>query len=333
MRTLIINFCCVLLFLTEVVAETNSDGAAKHPDLRIGWQTTWATKGQLVQILQKTSILKDQSLNSEFVGFAYGAPLNQAALAGNVDVVLTADQPALTLISKDPNWEIIGRLMYNSGALMVRPNSPYKTISDLKGKTIAVPFVAAVHRVLIELETKAGLKPDEDIKNVNLGINEIQNLAVAGKESGWGTIDGMMVWDPTPFILEGKGLVRTIARGDITAVILMHKSKTANTAIPEKFLKAMREAYWYYRQHKGEANQWFATAANIDYDLEVLNKSAAPEPNLSANSREDIHLKLSAADIRNLKVVADFLFDKKLIDKQPDIDSAVKQSFINAVER
>ena len=55
--------------------------------IRIGWQTTWATQGQLAVILMKTDILKNLGFEPEFVGFSYGGPLNEGALAGEVDVL------------------------------------------------------------------------------------------------------------------------------------------------------------------------------------------------------------------------------------------------------
>ncbi len=73
----------------------------KLTKIRIGWQIPWATQGQLVQIWKHTDILKKNELKAEFVGRTYGPLLNEIALAGEIDVVLTADQPAAALFSKD----------------------------------------------------------------------------------------------------------------------------------------------------------------------------------------------------------------------------------------
>jgi len=69
--------------------------------IRVGWQVPWATQGQLVQILKHTDILKQNGLEAEFVGRTYGPVLNEIALANGIDVVLTADQPAAALFSKN----------------------------------------------------------------------------------------------------------------------------------------------------------------------------------------------------------------------------------------
>ncbi|MEI6672758.1 MAG: hypothetical protein WCL02_05530 [bacterium] len=55
-------------------------------------------------------------------------------------MILTADQPAATLLSKNPNWTIVGRLMYNRVSLYVPKGSDITSVSQLKGKTVAMPF-------------------------------------------------------------------------------------------------------------------------------------------------------------------------------------------------
>ena len=54
-------------------------------------------------------------------------PLNEAALAGEVDVLFTADQPALALCHRDRKWKMIGRLMYNRVGTFV-PFSSFDSI-------------------------------------------------------------------------------------------------------------------------------------------------------------------------------------------------------------
>src|SRR5437660_11264097 len=89
--------------------------------IRIGWQVPWATQGQIVEVLKHTDILQKHALRGEFKGFTYGAPLNEAALGGEVDVFFTADQPAATLLSRSGDFRIVSRLMYNRVATYVPP--------------------------------------------------------------------------------------------------------------------------------------------------------------------------------------------------------------------
>src|ERR1019366_9319058 len=94
----------------SLAATVHADGLTK---IRVGWQIPWATQGQLVQIWKHTDILKKNGLEAEFIGKTYGPMLNEIALAGGLDVILTADQPAAALFAKDMGWIGVARLMYN----------------------------------------------------------------------------------------------------------------------------------------------------------------------------------------------------------------------------
>ena len=120
--------------LVSCFGKKDSNNNQETTHLRVGWQIPWATQGQLVQILKRTEILKKNNLSAEFIGRTYGPMLNELALADSIDVVLTADQPAAVLFSKDKGWVAVGRLMYNRTATYVPINSPVKDLGDLKGK-------------------------------------------------------------------------------------------------------------------------------------------------------------------------------------------------------
>jgi len=65
---------------TPTGAAAPAPGAAAGTPLRIGWQTTWATQGQLVAVLQHTDIL-------ETAGFA---PLGRLVVEGWSSLLLEA---------------------------------------------------------------------------------------------------------------------------------------------------------------------------------------------------------------------------------------------------
>ena len=312
---LIVALCAMLGSGRATVAAPNLTS------LKIGWQSTWATQGQLSLILQKTPILEENGIKGEFLSFVYGGPLNEAAVAGAVDVVLTADQPALTLLSKDPNWEIVGRLMYNSGAIVVPAKSQLNSVQDLKGKSVAVPFVAAVHRVLIRKEEEAGLQPGMDVTNINLGMSEILTLAEAGKGASFGQVDAAALWDPAPLVLEAKGLARTISRGNILALVLMRKPYSSDPALREKLMNAISSAYVFYRSNRQSANAWFAEAARLDFDSTILDKAASVEPNLQGSAPPNV--KLSPEDIKALEDVEKFMLQQKLISVPVNVRAKV----------
>lgn len=313
------------LYLIFNTKQENSDLTS----IIIGWQIPWATQGQLTQILKHTDILKDNGLQGDFKGFSYGGPLNEAALAKEVDVIFTADQPAATLISKNNDWVIIGRLMYNRVSLYVPPNSDVKNASDLKGKTVAMPFGAAAQRMALKVEEEAGLDPEKDVKNINLGIYEQSDLVRDKNAKKWGNIDAMAGFDPTPAIFEEKGLIRYISTGKVVSLIVMSKEFIVkNPEAPEKFLLSMRDAYDFYRQDRTSADNWFIEESKLNVSLGALKISDSVEPNLLANSKEEIRLSFTQEDYLIMQEASDFLYDNKMITSRINMSEHTDTSYL-----
>lgn len=295
--------------------------------IRIGWQTPWATQGQLVQALKHLDILGKNGFQAEFKGFTSGAPLNEAALAGAVDVIFTADQPAATLLAKNPNWTIIGRLMYNRVSLYVPPKSPIKTIQDLKGKTVAMPFGAAAQRMALKEETNAGLVPDKDVKNINLDILEQGELVRSSDSATWKTIDALAGFDPSPAIFEEKGLVRNIAVGKVVSVIVMSNDYIKkNPKAPAAFMKSMYDAYAYYRGNVITVDAWFTQESRLDITPNALRVASSLEPNLDTNNA--IRLSLNDEDLKILQEAADFIYDRQLIKTKVIMSEHIDSSYV-----
>lgn len=309
---------------TEAVA-TDTKPAADAPEaagtpIRVGWQETWATQGQLSVILQQSDILKGLGFDPTFVGFSYGAPLNEGALAGEVDVLFTADQPAIALCNRDNTWGMIGRLMYNRVGTFVPPDSDVKDVAGLNGKTVAIPFGAAAHRETLGAVKAAGMDPTKDINAINMGIKEV---AVLAKSKKWDTVDAGSAWDPVFAQLESSGLVRTVAQGLVTSVVVMDDDFVkANPGADAKFMEAMSKAYEQYKGDTLKANEAFKTASNLDFSLAALDLAASVEPNLGANN--PVSVTLSVDDKANIQKAADFMLDAKILKAAVDTSSMIR---------
>lgn len=330
MKKIIFSFSLAILVLAGCAdrgqIEKNGEDLTK---VRIGWQIPWATEGQLTQVLKHTDLLKENGLEGEFKGFTYGGPLNEAALAGEVDVLFTADQPAMMLMSKSDDWVIIGRLMYNRVSLYVPPKSEIKKVADLKGKTVAMPFGAAAQRMALLEEKMAGLDPKNDVNNINLGIYEQSDLVRDPEAMKWGDVDALAGFDPTPAIFEEKGLVRNLAVGNVVSVIVMNKSYIeANPEAPVNFLKAFKGAYQYYRDNTEQANNWFTEEAGLDITPEALAIAASVEPNLGDG---EIRLDFSEDDYRVIDEAVNFLVEQKIISDYINPLDVIDLDYLNSI--
>lgn len=307
----------------------NINNNIKLTSIRIGWQIPWATQGQLTQILKHTDILKNNGLKAEFKGFTFGGPLNEAALAKQVDVLFTADQPVATLLSKNPNWVIVGRLMYNRVSLYVPPKSPIEAVADLRGKTIGMPFGAAAQRMALQAEKDAGLDPKKDVNNVNLDIYEQSDLVRDPDAIKWGNMDALAGFDPTPAIFEEKGLIRNLAIGKVVSVIVMSKDFIKlHPEAPVKFLQAFYDSYDYYRNNVKEADDWFTKESNLSITPKALQLASDIEPNLQVKSKKDIRIGFNDDDYKTLQEAADFIYDQSLVKAKVSMKDYIDLSYL-----
>lgn len=333
-RKLFVMFCIPVFILNACASPLRQEPPRSHVPIRIGWQTTWATQGQITQVLANTNILELNDLQGSFVGVTYGAPLNEAALAGDVDVLLTADQPAATLLARSNDWVIIGRLMFNRVGIYVPPEAEIGNLIDLKGKKIAMPFGAAAQRVALKAIADAGLDPKKDITAINLDITEQAGIVASGTLSSWGDVDAMAGFDPTMAMFEVNHQARILYTGRVTSVIVMSKSYIeSHPDAPEKFLKAFIEAVYYYAYQESRANEWFRRASQLTFDDEVLALSASVEPNLRAKKITDVSITLTPELISGMQEAADFIYANDLISKPIKMSDDIDQSYAQAAEQ
>lgn len=309
--------------------EPAAAGPGGRAPLRVGWQTSWATEAQLALLLQSGPFLSDQGFDARFVPFQYGAPLNEAALAGAVDVLFTADQPALVLASKAPSWGIIGRLMYNRVGVMSALDGPVATPADLRGRRMAVPFGAAAHRAAVGAARAAGLEAGRDLELVNLGIDELLSVVVAGSSGGrWGELDAVAAWDPTFAELEERRLVRTIHRENAIGLIVMNdRYEATHPGAGARFLTAVEGATRAFQADPLAAHEaLLQTQPGVS--LAALQRAAAVEPNLEATAPGEPaptpRLGLAAPDLRRLEEAAAFLHAVGIVKAPISVEAALR---------
>lgn len=314
-------------------------GGAREPPatedrLRLGWQVPWATQGQLVQVLKHTDLPERNRLRVEYRGFSYGGPLNEAALSGAVDVLLTADQPAAMLIARDPEWVIVGRLMYNRVAIYVPPASPVRRLADLRGKRVGIPFGAAAHRFALAVLDSAGVHPDTGFRALNLDIYEQSAVVAAGDAATWQGLDALVGFDPTPAIFEARRQARMLAVGTVVSLVVANRRYLRDhPGAVARFLKSLHEAYWFYGQNTDVADRWFSQESGLRFDPAVLGIAAAVEPNVSARSPDAVTLELTDRDFRVLDEAAAFVHAHGMVPRRVDMRAAFDPAALREARR
>ncbi len=292
--------------------------------IQVGWMTSWATTGQIMQAMIHTNIATLEDVPLIFRSFLFGPDINEAALHGEVDCVNNGLVPTISLLSASGDWVIVGRLIDSPLSVVARKGSGIETMQDLKGKSIAVPFGGGSHPFVIQLLAENGLQMGEGKGKVHLLNLKPSEQAIAMQQ---GSVDAVGTWEPQTAIMLARNLGKVIKVERHIGVITVRKSIAQNK--PEeivRLLKAYIQANYYVATHKEETDEWFADAAHMDNN--VLKFIKVIEPNTKAKTVTAIDIKLTPDDIKLGQRFADTMYKAELIPTQVDFNSRTDQSFL-----
>lgn len=142
-------------------------------------------------IIDEKMLEKQLGVTINWRRFDSGAKAMTALASGSVDITSAGSSPIAAAVSNGVQAELFW-ILENIGdaeAMVVRDGSGIMKPSDLKGKTIAVPFVSTTHfHTMFALE-QLGIKTDE-VKLLNMQPSAIY--------AAWqrGDIDAAFIWDP-----------------------------------------------------------------------------------------------------------------------------------------
>lgn len=177
---------------------------------------------------------------------------------------------------------LVADQIQSSEALVVRNGSGIKTFADLKGKTIATPFVSTSHFSLLGALKHWGIS-EKQVNIVNLQPLEI---AAAWKR---GDIDGAFVWSPALSEIRKSGQVLTDAAqvgkwGHPTFEVWVARKDFAekHPEVLKKFAAVTLDSFSDYRQHP---EKWTADSANAASIARIVGVNAADVPALISGNR------------------------------------------------
>lgn len=172
-------------------AQNLSAASASEFVLRIGHQkfdplTLVKTKGNLEARLKPLGVT-----SIKWVEFSSGPPMLEALNAGSIDFARTGDVPPVIAQAAGVPLVYVGGSAPKdqSSAVLVKRDSPLKTIADLKGKKVAFAKSSSANFLIVRILESARLKWS-DIQPVYLSPAD----ARAAFEQG--NIDAWVIWDP-----------------------------------------------------------------------------------------------------------------------------------------
>jgi sulfonate transport system substrate-binding protein len=205
MRTLFLRRGVVALFAAAV-----SFGAitqAQAETLRIGYQKY----GTLVLLKAKGTLekrLAAQGVDVKWTEFPGGPQLLEGLNVGSIDFGVTGETPPVfaQAAGADLLYVAYEPPAPTSEAILVPKDSPIRSVSELKGKKVALNKGSNVHYLLVRALEEAGLKYS-DIQTVFLPPSD----ARAAFERG--SVDAWVIWDPYQAAAEQQLQARTLRDG------------------------------------------------------------------------------------------------------------------------
>lgn len=223
-------------------------------------------KGGTEALLRAAGQLDNLPYRVAFSTFTSGPPQVEAATAGKIDFAITGNTPPI--FGAASNAKIKAVSAYGGGGagnrVLVHADSPITSVSDLRGKAIAVAKGSSSHANLLAQLDKAGLKPAE-VKFVFLQPADALSAFSQHQADAWA------IWDPYTAQAEQQIPVRSIAEaqgvtnGDWVGVASDQAldDPKRNTALSDLLVRFEKAVQWA-RAHPQEWAQDYSAAVGLD---------------------------------------------------------------------
>ncbi|QDR79210.1 ABC transporter substrate-binding protein [Sporomusa termitida] len=282
----------------------------KPKEIHVAYQNS-----SIIILLAKAKGFYEEEFAKDGVDVKYdlylsGPPMIEAFAGGRADFAHTGDMPPVSARAAGVDIKVISRAGYTPGgnALLTRPDSPVKSVTDLKGKKIAVQVGSSAHHFLILLLQKNGLSAN-DVNIVNLPASDHQ----AALETQ--NVDAIATWEPWSSVLEnakaGKILEDSSSGVKRYIGVFLARNDFAKQ-YPDytvRILKANEKAAAFMKSNPDEA-------------LELIAKESKLPVSAIARivKTSDWDSKIIPEDIAALQQVKDFLKETKVLKKDFDIN-------------
>jgi NitT/TauT family transport system substrate-binding protein len=290
--------------------ERNAGGAYTF---KVGYGVTANLCAAPFYIAIANGYFDEEGLAWERINFGDGEAMN---LLTNGQIDATYNLLATLIQPLANGLEVQVPLALHTGCVkvLVAPNSPIRTVADLRGKKIGTASPASSPTIIAKRYLASlGFKVDGNNPDVEFIYQSAAELPLLLER---GVVDAIGVNDPTAQIIENDGRGRVIINSATdgylqnefccvvpvrTATVAAHPAETA------KFLRAIQKGARFVQEHPGEAAQILADqhfapgdpAVNAQilrtYDYRASVSQALPA--IQRNARDLQALGLVAADV------------------------------------
>jgi ABC-type nitrate/sulfonate/bicarbonate transport system substrate-binding protein len=264
---------------------------------------------------------KKYGLDITVTDFGGGAKLQQAFVAGGVDVAVSAGTDMAFIAKGAPERAVASMGSRPMLGLVVAYDSPAKTVDDLKGKKVGVTTVGSLTEWLMHrLMQQKGWGPS-DVTLLPIGSEISANIALLTT----GQVDAVVSPPSLGYQLaqskRGRVLVPVISPGADFVAEAIYASNALIRDNPDavrRFLKAWFENMAWMQTHKAEVVE--AARGYTHYDPAVENQEY------------DLVMPIFSGDghfhAEALKTLQQSFIDMKMVDTAPDMSTLYTEAYL-----
>lgn len=263
--------------------------------------------------------LKDYDIEIKWSEFESGPPENESFAAGQQDIGVMGNVPAISGIAAGQERTVIGISANGEKAygIIVKADSNINTPEDLKGKRVGL-VVGSISQNYLDTLLKAHNLTSNDVEILNLNFSE----QIAAFESG--QVDALSTGEPILSKLQASGSAKLIADGTgiflgENVIVGRNEYLKANPTIIKIFLEQYARAAAEVKNNPEAVAQKYSTLFGLEKEeiVNIINNSEFP-------------IDITEADIEDLQSTVDFLYDNELIEEKLDISSYIDRSYVDA---
>ena len=215
--------------------------------------------------------LAEQSAKADWKEFKHGPALLEAVNANEVDVGYVGETPPVfaqaggvnfVYVATDPPAPL-------AEAIIVRKDSPLKSLADLRGKKVALNRGSNVHYLLVKA-----------LESVKLSLKDIEVLYLAPGDARpayeSGKVDAWVIWDPFLAAAEQAGS-RTLVSGEhLVANRLFYVARREFAERQPKLLRTILDEFQslsdWESKHAEESAKILAESSGIGYEALLVSE-------------------------------------------------------------
>ena len=287
---------------------------AAGPDLSNVTLVLGDQAGGLRALAEAARVLDGVPYRFRWANFQGAAPLFEAQRAGAIDLAPAGDLPVLTAALGDPALRIVATRVGSPASLgiVVQPDSPVRTVADLKGRTVVVSSArgSISQYQLYGALREHGLAPGDVEVRFVLPVDAF--AAFEAKQIGiWATFDpyyGNVVRRGARIVRDGSGINSGLAF--LTSPVDTLDDRAKRAALSDVLARLTRAGQWALA-HPADYATIYASLTRLPHEAatDIARRAALAQRGVTG------------ADIDVLQRVADRAAADAILPKRVDVAS------------